>query len=84
MPITIEVPDTGAERRPTRGHIGIVVYAGWRGTSRRRTCAVFSVVRSTVGYTSRLLSRDAPGVTTMPTLADSMRSWHVVQVTLTT
>jgi putative transposase len=47
-----------------------VVYAETRGLSRRRACALLSVARSTVGYTSRLAARDALALTVMRRLAD--------------
>ena len=37
-----------------------VAYAAGRGLSRRRACALLSVARSTLGYVSRLIARDAP------------------------
>jgi putative transposase len=46
-----------------------VAYAEGRGLSRRRACALLSVARSTVGYRSRLVARDAPVVAPMRTLA---------------
>ena len=46
-----------------------VVYAEGRGLSRRRACALLSVARSTLGYVSRLVARDAPVVAPMRTLA---------------
>lgn len=46
-----------------------LAYAEGRGLSRRRACALLSVARSTVGYVSRLVARDAPVVTSMRTLA---------------
>ena len=46
-----------------------VAYAEGRGLSRRRACALLSVARSTIGYTSRLVARDAPVLTPMQTLA---------------
>jgi putative transposase len=46
-----------------------VAFAVGRGLSRRRACALLSVARSTLGYTSRLAARDAPAVTTMRELA---------------
>ena len=46
-----------------------VVYAEGRGLSRRRACALLSVARSTLGYASRLVARDAPVVPTLRTLA---------------
>jgi putative transposase len=46
-----------------------VAYAEGRGLSRRRACAVLSVARSTVGYVSRLIARDAPVLPAMRTLA---------------
>jgi putative transposase len=45
-----------------------VAYAEGRGLSRRRACALLSVARSTLGYTSRLLARDAD-------VLASMRTW---------
>jgi len=46
-----------------------VAYAQGRGLSRRRACALLSVARSTVGYVSRLIARDAPVLPAMRTLA---------------
>lgn len=46
-----------------------LAYAEGRGLSRRRACALLSVARSTVGYVSRLVARDAPVVMSMRTLA---------------
>ena len=46
-----------------------VAYAELRGLSRRRACALLSVARSTLGYTSRLAPRDAPVVQAMRELA---------------
>src|SRR5574339_487568 len=46
-----------------------VVYAEGRGLSRRRACALLSVARSTIGYTSRLVARDAPVLPTLRTVA---------------
>lgn len=46
-----------------------VVYAEGRGLSCRRACALLSVARSTLGYVSRLVARDAPVVPTLRTLA---------------
>ena len=37
-----------------------VAYAEGRGLSSRRACALLSVARSTLGYVSRLIARDAP------------------------
>ena len=37
-----------------------VAYAQGRGLSGRRACALLSVARSTLGYVSRLVARDAP------------------------
>ena len=45
-----------------------VAYARARPV-RRRACALLSVARSTLGYVSRLVARDAPVVTAMRTLA---------------
>jgi putative transposase len=46
-----------------------VAYAQGRGLSSRRACALLSVARSTLGYASRLATRDAPVVTAMRRLA---------------
>jgi putative transposase len=46
-----------------------VAYAEGRGLSRRRACALLSVARSTIGYTSRLIARDADVLPPMRTLA---------------
>jgi len=46
-----------------------VTYAEGRGLSRRRACALLSVARSTIGYVSRLVARDAPVVGPLRTLA---------------
>jgi putative transposase len=46
-----------------------VAYARSRGLSGRRACALLSVARSTIGYVSRLIARDAPIVPSMRTLA---------------
>jgi putative transposase len=46
-----------------------VAYAEGRGLSRRRACALLSVARSTLGYVSRLIGRDADVVPPMRTLA---------------
>ena len=46
-----------------------VAYARTRGLSSRRACALLSVARSTLDYTSRLGVRDAPVVAAMRTLA---------------
>jgi putative transposase len=46
-----------------------VAYAEGRGLSRRRACALLSVARSTLGYVSRLVARDAPVVGPLRTLA---------------
>src|SRR5712671_2695966 len=46
-----------------------VAYAEGRGLSRRRACALLSVARSTLGYVSRLVARDAPVLPAMRTLA---------------
>ena len=51
-----------------------VAYARSRGLSDRRTCAVLSVARSTVGYQSRRAVRDAP-VLAVIMVADS-GWWH--------
>ncbi len=46
-----------------------VAYAQGRGLSGRRACALLSVARSTLGYVSRLIARDAPVIPAMRTLA---------------
>ena len=46
-----------------------VAYAQSRGLSRRRACALLSVARSTLGYVSTLIARDAGVVPPMKTLA---------------
>jgi len=46
-----------------------VAYLESRGRSRRRACALLSVARSTVGYVSTLIARDADVVPPMKTLA---------------
>src|SRR6266849_5929610 len=46
-----------------------VAYAQGRGLSSRRACALLSVARSTLGYVSRLIARDAPVVPAMRMLA---------------
>jgi putative transposase len=46
-----------------------VAYAEGRGLSRRRACALLMVARSTLGYTSRLDTRDAPVINAMRRLA---------------
>ena len=46
-----------------------VTYAEGRGLSRRRACALLSVARSTIGYVSRLVARDALGLAALRTLA---------------
>ena len=47
-----------------------VAYAEGRGLSRRRACALLSVARSTLGYQSRLVARDAPALAAMRDLAN--------------
>ena len=46
-----------------------VAYTRSRGLSDRRACAVLSVARSTLGYQSRLVVRDAAAVAAMRRLA---------------
>jgi putative transposase len=46
-----------------------IAYVCQRGRSVRRACALLSVARSTVGYQSRLVVRDAPAVAAMQELA---------------
>lgn len=46
-----------------------IAFVCQRGRSVRRACALLSVARSTVGYQSRLVARDAPAVAVMHELA---------------
>jgi putative transposase len=46
-----------------------IAFVCQRGRSVRRACALLSVARSTVGYQSRLVARDAPAVAAMQELA---------------
>ena len=46
-----------------------IAYVCQRGRSIRQACALLSVARSTVGYQSRLVARDAPAVAVMHELA---------------
>ncbi len=46
-----------------------IAYVCQRGRSVRRACALLSVARSTVGYQSRLVAKDAPAVAAMQELA---------------
>jgi putative transposase len=46
-----------------------VAYAQGRGLSGRRACALLSVARSTLGYVSRLIAKDASVLPAMRTLA---------------
>ena len=46
-----------------------VAYAEGRGLSRRRACALLTVARSTLGYASRLETRDRPAIDAMRRLA---------------
>lgn len=46
-----------------------VAYAMGRGLSGRRACALLSVARSTIGYVSRLIAKDAAVLPAMRTLA---------------
>jgi putative transposase len=46
-----------------------VAFLEARGQSRRHACALLSVARSSVGYTSRLVARDAPALAVMRELA---------------
>lgn len=46
-----------------------VAYARQRGVSSRRACALLSVARSTLGYESRLVAKDAPVVVAMQELS---------------
>ena len=46
-----------------------VAYARARGLSGRRACVLLSVARSTLGYQSRLVDRDAPALAAMRRLA---------------
>ena len=47
----------------------LVAYVTGRGLSERRTCALLSVARSTLGYRPRLPTKDAPAVAAMRRLA---------------
>ncbi len=47
----------------------LVTYVTGRGLSERRTCALLSVARSTLGYRPRLPTKDAPAVAAMRRLA---------------
>jgi putative transposase len=64
-----------------------IAFVCQRGRSVRRACALLDVPRSTVGYQSRLATRDAPAVAVMHELAAQFRgmgiagsrcSWHAV------
>jgi putative transposase len=46
-----------------------VAFVEQRGLSRRRACALLSVARSTLGYQSRLMQKDAPVLAAMRELA---------------
>ena len=46
-----------------------VAYVQTRGRSRRRACALLSVARSSVGYQSRLVAKEAPVLAAMRTFA---------------
>src|SRR5690348_18276788 len=46
-----------------------VAYARSRGLSGRRACALLSVARSALGYTSRVATKDAPALQVMRELA---------------
>ena len=46
-----------------------VEHARKRGLSTRRACALLSVARSTLGYASRLVAKDAPAVDAMRELS---------------
>ncbi len=52
-----------------RGRRQQVAYAQERGLSGRRACALLSVARSTLGYVSRLIEKDAAVLPAMRTLA---------------
>ena len=52
-----------------RGRREQVAFLEARGQSRRRACALLSVARSSVGYTSRLVARDAAALADMRLLA---------------
>jgi putative transposase len=56
-----------------------VAYAEGRGLSRRRACALLSVARSTLGYVSRLIARDAPLLPSVRTLAGSIRATAIAR-----
>jgi putative transposase len=51
-----------------------VAYLQQRGLSIRRACALMSVARSTLGYESRLIKRDAPVLAVMHELASAVSS----------
>jgi hypothetical protein len=62
-----------------------VAYAEQRGLSRRRRWALLCVARSTIGYVSRLVGRDAPVLAPLRTLAGqcgatTTRSAHKVKI----
>jgi putative transposase len=46
-----------------------VAFVQTRGLSRRRACALLSVARSSLGYQSRLVAKEAPIVAAMRTFA---------------
>ena len=57
-----------------------VAYARSRGLSSRRACALLSVARSTLGYTSRLAGKDAPVLTVMRELAGQYPRYDYRQI----
>ena len=61
-----------------------VAFVQTGGLSRRRACAVVSVARSTVGYQSRLVAKDAPVLTAMRELAgqDPRYGYRRIQIFL--
>ena len=52
-----------------------VAYAVGRGLSQRRACALLSVARSALKYTSRLLEKDAPVLEAMRRLSGQYPRW---------
>jgi len=52
-----------------------VAYAIGRGLSQRRACALLSIARSTLNYTSKLLTKDAPVLAAMRRLSGQYPRW---------
>jgi len=59
-----------------------VAYAQGRGLSSRRACALLSVARSTLGYVSRLIARDAPVLPAVRTLAGPRYGYRTIRIFL--